>query len=245
MTTKRILGPSLYLLIACTPRVAQAQMRSHVTLFELAPTIDLNICSAKAHERGPAWDAMLASRGMEDDEARHVLAALQDSLTVEAVARPTDVELQYVLATVIGVRTEVEGGRTKVRFASALHVQAEVVLSLNPNHPGAQHLLGRLHAAVMRMNRIKRFVATRVLGGGALAGASWEEAERLLEAAASGDPCIADHHYELALLYAERKNLGAARRQIDKMLRLTGSRPEAEAIVEKAVVLLEDLDHGF
>ena len=245
MTTKRMLGPALYLLIACTPRAAHPQVRSNVTVFEVVPAVRRDICSVEAHHRGPGWDAMLASRDMEDDEARPLLTALQDSLTLEAMARPTDVELQYVLATVIGGRTEIEGGRTKIRFAKALHAQAGVVLTLNPNHPGAQHLLGRLHAAVMRMNRIKRFLATRVLGGRALAGASWGEAQRLLEAAVSGDPCIADHHYELALLYADRDDHDAANRQIRKMLRLTGSRSEAQTIVAKAVALLEDLDSGL
>lgn len=245
MTTKRWLGPTLYLLIVCTPRVAQGQVRSNITVFEVAPTVGRGICSVEAHDRGAGWNAMLASRDMEDDEARPLLDALQDSLTLEAAARPTDVELQYVLATVIGGRTEIEGGRTKIRFAKALHAQAGVVLSLNPNHPGAQHLLGRLHAAVMRMGRIKRFLATKVLGGGALASASWDEAQRLLEAAVSGDPCIADHHYELALLYAQRDDHDAANRQIREMLRLTGSQSEAQTVVAKAVALLEDLDFGL
>ncbi|MCH2469777.1 MAG: hypothetical protein MK486_07160 [Gemmatimonadetes bacterium] len=91
----------------------------------------------------------------------------------------------------IGGRTEIEGGHTKIGLAKALHAQEGAVLSLQPDHPGAQHLLGRLHAAIMRMNRVRRFLATKVLGRGALASASWQEAQRLLEAAASGDPCIA------------------------------------------------------
>ena len=145
----------------------------------------------------------------------------------------------------IGGRTEIEGGRTKIGLGKALHAQAGAVLSLQPDHPGAQHLLGRLHAAIMRMNRVRRFLATKVLGRGALASTSWQEAQRLLEATASGDRCIADHHYELPLLYADRGDHDAADRQIREMLRLTGSRSEAQTIVAKAVALLEDLDSGL
>ena len=149
------------------------------------------------------------------------------------------------LATVIGGRTEIEDGRTKIGLGKALYAQAGAVLSLQPDHPGAQHLLGRLHAAIMRMNRVRRLLTTKVSGREALASASWQEAQRLLEAAASGDPCIADHHYELALLYTDRGDHDAADRQIREMLRLTGSRSEAQTIVAKAVALLEDLDSGL
>jgi hypothetical protein len=56
----------------------------------------------------------------------------------------------------------------------------------------------------MRLDRVTRFLATRLLGGGELRHASWDEARRLLESAERSEPCVPDHHFELARLYLER-----------------------------------------
>lgn len=229
------------LALAIAPALAHSQLRRDITVFEPATAINAAVCSPRFQDRGPAWARMLELREMERDPARALLSDLQDQVESDAAARPTDVELQYVLATVIGVRAEVEKGRSKVRAANAVYRQVAVVLALDPEHAGAQHLLGRLHAGVMRMDRITRFIATRLLGGGELSGASWEEARRLLESAVAGDPCIADHHYELARLYADRGEQSAARQQIEQMLRMGGSQTRDRVVVSRAMKLLEEL----
>ena len=96
------------------------------------------------------------------------------------------------------------------------------VLRAEPTHPGAHHLLGRLHAAVLRMDGFTRFVATRLMGGGELAGASWDDARTSLEVAAAGAPCVPDHHYELARLYAERGEVEPAVHRLRDLLALAG-----------------------
>lgn len=174
-------------------------------------------CSIRNAQRGAAWQSILVARGLEREAAKSALAALQDSLAAEALAHPDEVQTQYLLAAAMGSRADVEGGREKVRAAKAAHAQATRVLAMDPSHPGAQYLLGRLHAAVMRMDKVTRFLATRLLGGAELSGASWEEAQRLLEAAAEGDPCVADYHYELARVYAERGEPARAIRQLKKL----------------------------
>lgn len=174
-------------------------------------------CSIRNAQRGAAWQSIVIARRLDRDAAKSALAALQDSLAAEAMAHPDEVQTQYLLAAAMGSRADVEGGREKVRAAKAAHAQATRVLAMDPSHPGAQHLLGRLHAAVMRMDIVTRFLATRLIGGAVLSGASWEEAQRLLEAAAEGDPCVPDYHYELARVYAERGEPTRAIRQIEKL----------------------------
>ena len=107
------------------------------------------------------------------------------------------------MVVVLGLRTNVEGGQTKVRIAAELIEELQVLLELDPNHAGAHHLLGRLHAGVRRMNRITRWVATNLLGGDELKKATWEAAEENLLFAEQHSPEVSDHHLQLALLYRD------------------------------------------
>ena len=84
----------------------------------------------------------------------------------------------------MALRAAEEGGRTQVGLAQRAHEQARITLTVAPDHAGAQHVLGRLHAAVMRLSRFRRFIAIRILGGKVLSEASWETAESYLAAAA-------------------------------------------------------------
>ena len=244
MIAKRAWVVILLILPYLSPTAVGAQMHAEMALFEPTPTLSINRCSGVRGQHGPAWDAMQATAGMESDLASELLIALRDSLQVEADQRPGDVELQYVLAAVIGARTEFEGGGGQIRAAKALHAQTRTVLTLDPDHPGAQHILGRLHLAVLGMSRVKRFLATKALGGSELSGASWDEAQQLLEAAVIGDPCVADHHYELARLYAARGEAALARDRLEQLLRLDLPASVDEVAIERAAVLLQQLENA-
>ena len=244
MITKRARLAMLFVVPLLIPIAVDGQMRVEMALFEPIPTLSINTCSLGRALHGAAWAAMMATAGMESDSAKDLLIVLRDSLRVEVDERPTDVELQYVLAAVIGARAEFECGLGQIRAAKALHAQTRTVLRLDPDHPGAQHILGRLHLAVLRMSRVKRFLATRVLGGSELSGASWDEAQQLLEAAVIGDPCVADHHYELAPHYAARGETARARDRIEQLLRLDLTAPRNEVVIERAVDLLQQLENA-
>lgn len=199
-------------------------------------------CAARGAPPGPRWRRVLRASTLPGDEAGAVLAPLQDSLMQAVETHPDDVDLRYLLAVVLGARAETASGRDKIRIAGNLHAQLQVVLDLDPDHAGAEYLLGRLHAAVMRMSRVSRFVATRLLGGGTLAGATWDEAQRLLEAAVAHDPCVPDYHFELARLYAERGDTARAREQLRQTMRLGARSPRDEMVHTRAVVLAERLE---
>ena len=84
----------------------------------------------------------------------------------------------------------------------------------------------------------------KVLGGSELSGANWDEAQRLLEAAVAGDPCVADHHYELAQLHAARGEIARARDRLEQLLRLDLTASRNEVVIERAVVLLQQLENA-
>lgn len=183
-------------------------------------------------------------RGGED--ARKTLSELVASLTARAAADPRSVDTQFVLAVALGAQADVEGGRSRIRAAGALHQQLGVVLTLDPEHAGAQHLLGGLHVAVRRMDSVTRWVATRLLGGGAFADASWVDARALLEAAVLGDRCVPDHHYELARLYVERGQPTAVLDRLDQRLTLPDDDPVYGQVFDRGRVLRRELEerHG-
>jgi hypothetical protein len=203
----------------------------------VGPVAGIGRCLASQDAPEPSWRRILEARTLSRDEARPLLAHLVDSLSLEAAARPDAVRAQYLLAVALGAQAEVEGGRTRIRAARALHEQLAVVFELDPGHPGAQHLLGRLHAAVRRMDSVTRWVATRLLGGGALAQASWTEARAWLESAVVGDPCVPDHHYELARLYADLGQDEAARERLGRLLELPDTDPLYASVFERARAL--------
>lgn len=224
------------------PGPSAGQIRTRIVLLDSLPITHINACSARVEARRAAWGPVFEAAAMEGNLARALLAAFQDSIADQVRDRPDDVELNYLLAAVIGTRAEVESGRNKVRLAKALHAQIQVVLTLDPGHAGAQHLLGRLHGAVLRMDWLTRFIATRLMGASELAGASWDQAQSLLEAGVTGEPCMADHHWELARLYADRGEWDLARDRIRQLFLLDPSSTRDLLVIEMATELLRELD---
>ena len=68
-------------------------------------------CSARNAERGVAWHRVQAARRLDREASKSVLRAIQDSLSAQAMARPDDIQTQFLYAVVLGARAEVEGGR--------------------------------------------------------------------------------------------------------------------------------------
>jgi hypothetical protein len=167
-----------------------------------------------------------ALRMDEREEALERLDRLEPGVRDGALLVPDDVVLQHRLAALLGARAVLGAGRARIAAARELHHQASRVLALDPGHPGAHHILGRLHAGVLRLDRISRFLATRVSGGDALAGASWDEARRHLELAEREEPCRPEHHVELARLHRERGDPAAALVEVGHAIALTEGESE-------------------
>lgn len=162
--------------------------------------------------------------GVEDEgRMKDLLREAEEHAREAAVGHEDNVGRRFALAAVLGMRADREGGRTKVKAASALYEELDVVLALDANHAQAHYMMGRLHAGVRRMNSVTRWIATNLLGGDTLKKASWEDAEHHLSFAVLQAPEVPDHHLQLARVYRD-----------------TG-RPEL-AIPELEYVLAMDLD---
>lgn len=180
----------------------------------------------------------------EEDEAKTILRSAEELARRSLVGHEESVGRRFALAVVLGMRTEREGGKTKVGVAGELYRELEAVLALDPEHPRARHLMGRLHAGVRRMNGITRWIATRLLGGDLLSEASWAEAERHLAFAEAYAPEVPDHHLQLALLYRETGRPDMAATEAAHVLELEASSPLERAARAEAVKLLEERGGG-
>jgi len=179
-------------------------------------------CAGREVFSDPVLTDIATTLSIDDDgTAKHALIEAENELRSAALVSPDDVRAQYRLAIVLGARALREGGRTQVGVAKELSLQAQRVLDLEPAHAGGHYLLGYLHASVRRLGWFTRLLATTLLGGGALKRASWEEAQRHLEAAEETDPCEPDYHYELARLYHDRDQRESAECELSHVFELT------------------------
>jgi len=158
--------------------------RSEVDLAEIAPN-------------RPALDA-LAAAGQ-----RHAEAAIR--------VRPADAEGHFSLARALGRRALSVGVRDGIRLAGVIRDEALAALAINSTHPGALHVLGMWNAEILRINGLSRLFARTFLGARVFSLASWDEAQRLMEASVEHDPGRIVHRLDLAGIYADRGDRTRAR----------------------------------
>lgn len=154
------------------------------------------------------WQAAEAGIGLgaaqTDRETRMAIVKHARRYAQQASAlNPQGVQGRYWLAVGSGLLADDEGGKTRIRLAEEAWTEATWVLQEDPRHAGAHHLKGRIHAAVMRLNPITRFLARKLIGGDVLGRASWESAEHHLRAAAELAPGDAVNHLELGMAYRD------------------------------------------
>lgn len=178
-----------------------------------------------------------------DDQGhqKDVLKHAESLARADLQGREGDVQRRYALAAVLGMRANVEGGKTKIRVASELSRQLEAILAADPNHAGARHMLGRLHAAVRRMNRVTRWLATNLLGGDELKKASWDAAEENLAFAEEHAPEVMDHHLQLALLYRDTDRPELAAEELKHVMAMQASSARDLAVQREAVEVWDAL----
>lgn len=128
--------------------------------------------------------------------------AVADSRRAVALA-PDDPEANYWLAASLGLLADQEGGRTKITLAREAYGVALHVLELEPDHGGAHHIVGRLHAGARRLSWVTRMVARGLGLGEVLNEASWASAENHMRIAVREAPDPLVHTFELARLLVE------------------------------------------
>lgn len=152
-----------------------------------------------------------------------------------------DAEGHFAMARALGRVALTKGARDRVRYATQVRESALRSLELNPDHPGALHVLGRWNAEVMRLSGITRFFAKNLLGGQVFDEASWEDARRYLERAVAVDPQRLVHHLGLAEIYLDLDEDEKAREQLMLVVNGAASEFNDPHYKREAKALLEEI----
>jgi hypothetical protein len=162
---------------------------------------------------------LAAADGEAEARERHLEAAGTVSRAL-AQGYPESARAWYWRAVVLGVKTEFAGPFEKLRVGPRVLDATLRTLELDPRHPGGHELMGRLHAAVMRLPWVVRQVALQAGMGDSLHGASWEQAERHFRIAAAEDPGALAPRLELGKLLLERDRSREAVRVLRELVAL-------------------------
>lgn len=133
----------------------------------------------------------------------------------------TSAENWFHLARALGRTALSVGVRDRVRYAVEIRRCAQNALAINPDHPGALHVLGMWNAEVKRLSGFERFFAQRFLGGGVLGQANWKDAAGHLERAVAVDPDRIVHKLDLAGVYADTGDKDRARAMYEAVISAT------------------------
>jgi hypothetical protein len=182
-----------------------------------------------------------AEASNKKDQAKDLLKEAEDHARIAVADNEDHVGSRYALTIVLGLRTEREGGKTKIGLATEMRSQLEAILQREPTHAGAHHLFGRLNAAVLRMGGFTRWIAGTLLGGGELKKATWAEAEGHLVFAEDRAPGVSDHHLQLGYLYRDTKRPTLALAEVEHVLAMPVQSAKEQRVHDEAVQLKKKL----
>jgi FimV-like protein len=133
----------------------------------------------------------------------------------------TSAENWFHLARALGRTALSVGVRDRVRYAVEIRKCGQNALAINPDHPGALHVLGMWNAEIKRLSGFERFFAQRFLGGGVLGQANWKDAVSYMERAVAVDPDRIAHRLDLAQIYADTGDKEKARATFESVIGAT------------------------
>ena len=177
-----------------------------------------------------------------DDVRRRHLAAAEQLARYLTDSDSTDADAFYWLAVAQGIRTEHSGPFQKLTSGKEVFFTTAHILELDSLHAGGHEMMGRLHAAVMRLPWLVRGLALRMGMGEVLGDASWERAEWHYARAVELDPAAVAPRLELAKLYVERERAAEA---VPVLQALAGMAPEDrldEGMLQEARRLLGGIE---
>lgn len=127
----------------------------------------------------------------------------------------------FHLARALGRTALSVGVRERVRYAVEIRRSAQKALAIDPDHPGALHVLGMWNAEVKRLSGFELFFARRFLGGNVLGEANWKDAVSYMERAVAVDPDRIAHRLDLAGIYADTGDRDKARATYETVISST------------------------
>lgn len=156
-----------------------------------------------------------------DDARRDAHIAAAEQVARHLVGEhDASADAHYWLAVALGLRTEYGGPLEKLTTGKEVFFAAARVLELDPDHAGGHEMMGRLHAAVMRLPWLVRTMALRMGMGDALGEASWARAEQHFRRAAELDAGAAAARLELAKLLLSQDRADEARPVLGRLVEL-------------------------
>jgi tetratricopeptide (TPR) repeat protein len=154
---------------------------------------------------------------------------------------PGDAEGHFHLARSLGRTALSLGVRDRIKYAKDVRAQALEALKIDPQHPGALHVMGVWNAEVMRLNGVSRFMAKNFLGGQVFGTASWKDAVRYMEQAVAAEPNRIVHRVDLAEIYRDVGDKAKARREAEFVVNLQPTDPNDPKYKRQAEQLLASL----
>ncbi|MCA9737723.1 MAG: hypothetical protein R3E98_00385 [Gemmatimonadota bacterium] len=151
-------------------------------------------------------------------DARDALLHEARVRAVALAAADSSAEALYWVAALAALQAETAGTRAKIRLGQEAFAASEAALERDPQHAGAHHVMGRLHAGVLRLSGLTRWVAGRLGLGGLLEQASWESASHHLRRAHELAPRQATYAFELGALLLSRGDTAAARPLLEDVI---------------------------
>ena len=182
--------------------------------------------------------------GILADEGRERKGRFRQAETygrLAVTADPAGVAGHYWLAVALVRQALLSNPREKANLSDEILREGQAVLALEPNHPGALHVVGQWHAEMMRLTGVAHFMAVKVLGGDGLRDASWEKAEALLSRAAELEPAVLSHYLELARVYADTERTHQALTALQEVLARPALEPADLQFKKEAEALLATL----
>lgn len=237
-TSRRFAAVGAAMMIALLPgRVAAQSAAEHIALgdrehaamnapgalkhYEDAVKVDAKAYEALWKASREAVDVSEYDPSQEERDRLYAEAELYARRAVEA--NPSDAEGHFILARALGRKALTLGKRDQVRYAGDVRSHALEALKIDPQHAGAQHVMGMWNYNVMRLSGIARFMAKNFLGGRVFDSANWDDAQRYMEESVKNDPNRLVHRLDLARVYAARGDHDRARAQYEATIRATPS----------------------
>jgi hypothetical protein len=204
-------------LLAEGDRALATDATAALAKYQRAAALDTMRADAAAKTAGALID--LAEYDTDADRRAQRFREAEGYARRAARLGPDNPNMLFALARALGRNALTQGPRDRVRYGKEVRELSLAALAKDPRHPGALHVLGMWHAEVMRLSSVTRFFARTLLGGEVLGTASWDEAQRNLEAAVAAEPNRAVHHLDLAKIYLDRRDSARAEAQLELLLK--------------------------